>query len=61
MTLSKLVLVITRLRIMYLNIGKRRLVQYSLLNNVTIKDFDAIAVVEPYVFQHPRTGALTIL
>jgi hypothetical protein len=47
---SKLVLVMTRLRIMHLNVGKRRLVQYSLLNDETIKDFDAIAVVEPYIF-----------
>jgi hypothetical protein len=42
---------------MHLNVGKRRLVQHSLLNDVTVKDFDAIAVVEPYIFQHPRTGA----
>ena len=34
---------------MHLNVGKRRLVQHSLLNDVTIKDFDAIAVVEPYI------------
>jgi hypothetical protein len=45
---------------MQLNVGKRRLVQHSLLNDVTINDFDAVAVVEPYIFQHPRTGAPTV-
>ena len=46
---------------MHLNVGKRRLVQHSLLNDVAIKDFDTIVVVEPYIFQHPRIGAPTIL
>jgi hypothetical protein len=32
---------------MHLNAGRRRLVQHSVLNDTTIKDFDAIAVVEP--------------
>ena len=46
---------------MHLNIGKRKLVQYSLLNNIGIKDFDTILVIELYIFQHSRIGAPTIL
>ena len=57
---SKLVLVMIRLRITPLNVAKRRLVQHSLLSDETIKDFDAIAVVEPCIFQHPRIGAPTV-
>ena len=43
-------------QVLHLNVGKRRTVQNSLLNDVSIKDFDAISVVEPYVFQHPQSG-----
>jgi hypothetical protein len=49
-----------RVQIMHLNVGKRRTVQHSLLNDAAIKDFVAFTVVEPYVFQHPQTGEPTI-
>ena len=45
---------------MHLNAGKRRTVQYGLLNDTTVKDFIALAVIEPYIFQHPQTGEPTI-
>jgi hypothetical protein len=49
-----------RLRILHLNVGKRLAVQQSLLNDDTLKDFDAITVLEPYIFRHSRTGDPTI-
>ena len=49
-----------RLRILHLNVGKRPAVQQSLLNDDSIKDFDALTVVEPYIFRHPQTGTPTI-
>ena len=49
-----------RLRILHLNVGKRPAVQQSLLNDETLKDFDAMTVLEPYIFRHPRTGDPTI-
>jgi hypothetical protein len=49
-----------RVQVMHLNAGKRRAVQYGLLNDETIRDFTALAVVEPYIFQHPQIGVPTI-
>jgi hypothetical protein len=49
-----------RVQVMHLNAGKRRAVQHGLLNDETIRDFTALAVVEPYIFQHPQTGVPTI-
>jgi hypothetical protein len=49
-----------RLRILHLNVGKRPAVQQSLLKDDTLKDFDAMTVLEPYIFRHPRTGDPTI-
>jgi hypothetical protein len=45
---------------MHLNVGKRRTVQYGLLNDEALKDYVALAVIEPYIYQHPRTGDPTI-
>jgi hypothetical protein len=45
---------------MHLNVGKRRTVQYGLLNDEVLKDYAALAVLEPYIYQHPQTGELTI-
>jgi ribonuclease HI len=45
---------------MHLNAGKRRTVQYGLLNDETLKDYTALAVVEPYIYQQPQTGEPTI-
>jgi hypothetical protein len=44
------------LRILHLNVGKRKQVQQSLLNDETLKDFDALATVEPYIYRHLHTG-----
>lgn len=49
-----------RVQILHLNVGKRRNVQNSLLNDATIKDFQAITVVEPYVFANPDNNEPTI-
>jgi hypothetical protein len=49
-----------RVQVMHLNAGKRKAVQHGLLNDETIKGFTALAVVEPYIFQHPQTGVPTI-
>lgn len=50
----------SRLRILHLNVEKRPVVQYSLLNNNSLEDFDALVLVEPYIFWHPQTGLPTI-
>jgi hypothetical protein len=44
------------LHILHLNVGKRKQVQQSLLNDETLKDFDALAIVEPYIYRHPHTS-----
>ena len=31
-----------------------------MLNDNTLKDFDALAVVEPYIYRHPHTGLPTV-
>jgi hypothetical protein len=49
------------LRILHLNVGKRKQVQQSLLNDETLKDFDALAIVEPYIYRHLHTGKLTVI
>jgi hypothetical protein len=49
-----------RVQIMHLNVGKRRTVQHSLLNDEALKDYAALAVLEPYIYQHPQTGEPTI-
>jgi hypothetical protein len=49
-----------RLRVLQLNVGKKLAVQQSLLNDDTLKDFDAMTVLEPYIFRHPRKGKPTI-
>jgi hypothetical protein len=45
---------------MHLNVGKQRTVQYGLLNDKALKDYTALAVLEPYIYKHPQTGDLTI-
>jgi hypothetical protein len=45
---------------MHLNAGKRRTVQYCLLNDESLKDYTALAVVEPVIYQQPQTGGITI-
>jgi hypothetical protein len=45
---------------MHLNVGKRRTVQCSLLNDEALKDYTALSVVEPYIYRHPQTGEPTI-
>lgn len=50
----------SRLRVLHLNVGKRSAVQHSLLNDNSLKDFDALTVVEPYIFRHPQTSLPTI-
>jgi hypothetical protein len=51
---------INRLRFLHLDVGKRPAVQQSLLNDDTLKDFDGMTVVEPYIFRHFQTGNPTI-
>lgn len=41
---------IEHLRILYYNVGKRRLVQWSLLNDQGLQDYDVLAVIEPYIY-----------
>jgi hypothetical protein len=38
---------------MYLNVGKRRTVQYGLLNDEVLKDYTVLAVLELYIYKHP--------
>jgi hypothetical protein len=45
---------------MHLNIGKRRTVQYSLLNDEALKNYVTLVVLEPYIFKHPQIGEPTI-
>ena len=49
-----------RVQIIHLNVGKRRTVQYGLLNDEALKDYAALAVIEPYIYEHPQTGEPTI-
>jgi ribonuclease HI len=51
---------IGHLSILHLNLGKRKQVQLSLLNDETLKDFDALATVEPYIYRHPHTNKPTV-
>ena len=51
---------IGHLHVLHLNVGKRKEVQQSLLNDETLKDFDALATVEPYIYKHPHTGRPTV-
>jgi hypothetical protein len=51
---------IGHLSILHLNLGKRKQVQQSLLNDETLKDFDALATVEPYIYRHPHTNKPTV-
>jgi hypothetical protein len=48
------------LRVLHLNVGKRKQVQQSLLNDETLKDFDALAIVELYIYRHLQTGKPTV-
>jgi hypothetical protein len=43
-----------KVQILHLNVEKRRNVQNSLLNGATIRDFQAITVVEPCIFANPN-------
>jgi hypothetical protein len=52
---------IGHLSILYLNLGKRKQVQLSLLNNETLKDFNALATVELYIYRHLHTNKLTVI
>jgi len=44
-----------QLKILHYNIGKRKQVQWSMLNDEGLKDMDAIATVEPYIFEDIET------
>jgi len=48
------------LKILHLNIGKRKQVQQSLLNDEGLEDFTALATVEPYIYRHPQTNRPTV-
>jgi exonuclease III len=48
------------LQFLHLNVGKRKQVQQSLLNDETLKEFDALATVEPYIYMHLHTGKPTV-
>lgn len=47
-------------RILHLNIGKRKAAQSSLFNDTKLKNFSAISVVEPYIFVNPENDELMI-
>jgi hypothetical protein len=49
------------LRVLHLNVGKRKQVQQSLLNDETLRDFNVLATVEPYIYRHPHTGKPTVI
>jgi hypothetical protein len=51
---------IGHLSILHLNLGKRKQVQLSLLNDETLKDFDALAIVEPYIYRYLHTNKPTV-
>jgi hypothetical protein len=51
---------IGHLSILHLNLGKRKQVQLSLLNDKTLKDFNALATVELYIYRHLHTNKLTV-
>lgn len=48
------------LNVLHLNVGKRRQVQLSLLNDEGLKDFTALATVEPYIYRDPTTDKATV-
>jgi hypothetical protein len=48
------------LSILHLNLGKRKQVQLSLLNDETLKDFNALATVELYIYRYLHTNKLTV-
>ena len=48
------------LKIMYLNIGKRKQVQHSLLNDEGIQDFSLILSTEPHIYRHPTSHQPTV-
>lgn len=47
---------IEHLRILHYNLGRQKQVQWSLLNDETLSEFAALAVVEPYLYSDPDTG-----
>lgn len=49
-----------RVQILHLNVGKTRIVQNSLLNDTSLKDFSAISVIEPYIYANPDNNKPTI-
>jgi len=48
------------LYVLHLNVGKRKEVQQSLLNDETLKDFDALATVKLYIYKYPHTSRPTV-
>lgn len=48
------------LKVLLLNVGKRRQVQLSFLNDEKVKDFAALATVEPYIYRDPTTDKATV-
>ena len=42
-----------QLRVLHLNMGKRKPVHWSVLNDNDLEHFDAIAIVEPYIYRDP--------
>jgi len=47
--------------VLHPKIGKRKEVQQSLLNDKTLKDFDALATVELYIYEHLYTSRSTVI
>jgi hypothetical protein len=44
------------LRVLHVNIGKRKTVHWSLFCDESLAGFDALAVVEPYIYEDLDTG-----
>jgi len=48
------------LQIMYLNIGKRKHVQHSLINDEGLRNYSLLLTTEPYIYRHPTTDQPTV-
>ena len=47
-------------RILQLNVGKREMVQLSLLNDDSLKDFSVLAISEPYSWRNKENNSVVI-
>lgn len=48
---------IEQLKFLHYNVGRQRQVQWSLLNDESMSTFSCMALVEPYLYADPTTGA----